>query len=32
MSYAEIVRALSNLLNAADDVSGEFWVLNRYRW
>ena len=32
MSYAEIVRALSNLLNAVDDLSGEFWALNRYRW
>jgi hypothetical protein len=32
MSYAEIVQAVSNLLETVEDVSGEFWALNRYRW
>ena len=32
MNYHEIVRAIANLEGTGVAITGEFWVLNAYRW
>jgi hypothetical protein len=32
MTYAEIGRAIANLVALGEPVAGGFWVLNRFRW
>lgn len=32
MTYADVLRAIRNLLQIQPDLSGGFWVLNHYQW